>query len=165
MGFISSQIKLQGKWNPGAMVPGVRAFHSAAQEWRFNCGKSAAMQAVTNQVEKLDGFQLSENEAPLDTLVVQVLTLAKWMDQFTFSFEEDQEGSCLVKVRGNSTGLLPVVVPLAPYLNVLFSWFPFLDWGKVARSMGLVRKFIEKEEGSNVKVTLVTKSFSTSNRA
>ncbi|GAB5372273.1 hypothetical protein AAMO2058_001650900 [Amorphochlora amoebiformis] len=59
-----------------------------------------------------------------------------------------EQGGCLVRAHANSTGVLPVSVPLAPVLNVALFWIPFFDGGANKANIMEIEKIIMQQEKS-----------------
>lgn len=57
-----------------------------------------------------------------------------WLDVVTLSIViNPNKNTMTINGLGESTGLLPLVVPFAPILNIMLCWLPFDDWGNNKR--------------------------------
>ena len=53
-----------------------------------------------------------------------------WLDVVTLKIIINKSNDTIfINGIGESTGLFPLTVPLAPFLNIITCWFPFDDWG------------------------------------
>ena len=67
---------------------------------------------------------------------------AAWLDVVTVTMDIEQS---TIKARGigESTGVLPMTVPLAPILNIFLCWFPFDDWGNNKRYLTHIQRNLQ----------------------
>jgi hypothetical protein len=149
MGLVSAQARLQARLKPASWVPGVRWFHSESAEWRVQgTPVEALMDKVWSAAAELSsrGWSQHEQDKVGKRIVLNALTQGlKWLDQVELRFAEVEGGWTQVRVRGYSTGLLPMVVPLAPLLNVLLCLFPFLCFGKVGAELSELRDAVARK--------------------
>jgi hypothetical protein len=129
MGLVSLQAAVQAWLKPAMWVPGVRSFHSEQHEWRVEAPAGQVFEAVLAAAGELSSRGWSQYEADKAgrRVVLNYLTKgAKWLDQVELLFEVGPS-STVVRVHAFSTGMLPLLIPLAPLLNILLIFFPFLD--------------------------------------
>ena len=63
-------------------------------------------------------------------------------------FEEAGPSSCVVRVHAFSTGMLPLLIPLAPLLNILLIFFPFRKRASPPSSLrGGQQRLLERQCG------------------
>lgn len=142
--MIALQATLQSKVCPATWLPGVRNFHSEEAEWTFESSTTPddAMDSVWAAAEALPDFVGRSMDKNLRTIVVDTLTKKKWMDQIRIKVSPPGEDGtfCKARVVTSSTGFLPLIVPAAPFLNMVLFFVPFGDGGKCAQEMGVLRK-------------------------
>jgi len=56
-----------------------------------------------------------------------------WLDVVTLEGTCQDSSQVTIKGKGESTGFLPLMIPLSPILNCLLCWMPFQDWGNNQR--------------------------------
>jgi hypothetical protein len=130
MGLVSLQAAVQAWLKPAMWVPGVRSFHSEQHEWRVAAPAGQVLEAVLAAAGELSrrGWSQYEVDKAGRRVVLNYLTkVACWLDQVELRFEEAGPSSTVVRVHAYSTGMLPLLIPLAPLLNILLIFFPFLD--------------------------------------
>jgi hypothetical protein len=130
MGLVSLQAGVQAWLKPAMWIPGVRSFHSEQHEWRVAAPAGQVLEAVVEAAAGLTtrGWSQYEVDKAGRRVVLNYVTrVAKWLDQVELRFEEVGPSSTVVRVHAYSTGMLPLLIPLAPLLNILLIFFPFLD--------------------------------------
>eukprot|EP00512_Aurantiochytrium_limacinum_P000310 CAMPEP_0171486596 /NCGR_PEP_ID=MMETSP0958-20121227/1177_1 /TAXON_ID=87120 /ORGANISM="Aurantiochytrium limacinum, Strain ATCCMYA-1381" /LENGTH=158 /DNA_ID=CAMNT_0012019491 /DNA_START=245 /DNA_END=721 /DNA_ORIENTATION=- len=137
---------------PALLLPGVRNFHSEVHTWTVEASVEETIDALWKASDELDNYVPVERTA--NTVVIDYLTkAAKWLDQMTITVSS-KDGVTVCEVTDGSTGFLPLVIPLAPILNIFFCWFPFGDNGKCVSTMNDLRKkasqILSKEISSKV---------------
>mmetsp|Transcript_5654 Transcript_5654/g.7759 ORF Transcript_5654/g.7759 Transcript_5654/m.7759 type:complete len:170 (-) Transcript_5654:19-528(-) len=154
MVYISLQGNIQSKLRPGSWLPGIRNPHSEEVEWKFpeSTSKETAMNAVSEAATSLDNFLERSNDKESRTIVIDTFTKAKWMDQVVLKFKEDGSdgGELKAQVECCATGFFPLIVPLAPLLNIIFCFIPFGDGGNCARTMKILQKKVTEMSGTEI---------------
>jgi len=142
---------------PGARSPIGRLMREEVHEWTIE-GKSVdeVKNGLRKAAEELDGFKLYSEKA--DVMVINFLTKAKWLDQLVLRFEATSGNAVKVRVQNNSTGLLPLIIPLAPLLNVVFFFVPFKDHGKCGATINVFKKGLSKQLNEDVGSEVIQKS-------
>eukprot|EP00483_Globobulimina_turgida_P013134 UN13158 len=66
-----------------------------------------------------------------------------WLDIVTLDIVINKDKNTMkINGIGESTGLVPLIVPMAPILNIVFCWFPFHDMGNNKRYLTSIKKNI-----------------------
>mmetsp|Transcript_13512 Transcript_13512/g.34324 ORF Transcript_13512/g.34324 Transcript_13512/m.34324 type:complete len:168 (-) Transcript_13512:287-790(-) len=163
MGLVSVQAAVQGAIRPGTWLPGVRNFHSEVQEWTISVPVVEAMEKVWAAAEELRDAGYSPRKLDKENKVVVIdffTAKAKWLDQVVLRFSSLGSG-CKCVATNSSTGVFPLVIPLAPVLNVALCWFPFGDGGKCANTLDRLCRRLGVATGTEV--TSKTLRFSITN--
>jgi hypothetical protein len=152
-GWIQFQAGLQRMFQPGTWIPALKKLHSEEVEYTFDPTmtvesiKDAIV--VAAQRETKDCFPRLWNG---NSLQIDVFTPgAKWLDVITitlFGSSSSANKGYSAKVVCNSTGFLPMSIPLAPVLNLFLFWMPFGDNGQSARQHYALAKAINAVGGA-----------------
>ncbi|KAK7475042.1 hypothetical protein BaRGS_00033723 [Batillaria attramentaria] len=125
-----AQAPLQSCLRPAMWFPGINRLHSHTEVWRTDTStpqqniesiQRALMKVIENDKTRSD-FYINKVESYF--LQIFVFTRAEWLDVIEMHFEHDK-----IKIFAFSSGFLPLFLPGACLLNVVFFWVPFLDWG------------------------------------
>ena len=69
-----------------------------------------------------------------------------WLDVVTLNIVINKSDNIInIHGIGESTGLFPLIVPLAPVLNIVTCWFPFDDWGNNKRYLKTIQSNINSK--------------------
>lgn len=155
--YINAQRKIATVTKPALWVPGVRNFHSEKQHFTFSCSVDEAMRQTWAAAEALagKGFVAVSKDSDTRVVKIQFLTKAKWMDEITLSFHKVDAESTGCAVHNGSTGFLPLIVPLAPVINLALFWIPFADGGKCGQAMAMLRKQIDADNAGQIEYKVV----------
>jgi len=147
--MIPCQVAIQAKLQPAGWLPtNLKNMHRGEEEWSF---ESKDIEAVFSSYTKaLEGklsqdssfakcFKLKTANEETKTITLHYLTPgAKWLDIYTLEFSESENGvKC--KAVGMSTGIFPLILPLAPVLNVALFWLTFHDHGFCEKGLEWLR--------------------------
>lgn len=102
------------------------------------------------------------SDAEAFVVVISCLTARmKWLDLIELRVcDGPEEGKCEIKAECKSTGVCPMIVPMAPVMNLFLFWIPFGDGGKCAQSLLAVRKALRSELNDEVESKSVFVSYS-----
>ncbi len=130
--LVRAQAGVQAWLRPGLWLACARDFHHEVHEWASSSlGADELLDKVWTIAKDMElegsAFEQYAYDKAGKKIVLNYLTAkAKWLDQIELTFVPAGSG-CTVRVRAYSTGVLPLVVPLAPLLNAIFMFFPFQD--------------------------------------
>jgi hypothetical protein len=130
--LVRAQAGVQAWLRPGVWLPCARDWHHEVHEWASpSLGADELLDKVWSIAKdmELEGRALEQydyDKAGKRIVLNYFTAKAKWLDQLELTFVSAGSG-CTVRVRAYSTGVLPLLVPLAPLLNVIFMFFPFQD--------------------------------------
>ena len=69
-----------------------------------------------------------------------------WLDVVTLNMIiNKQNQSITINGIGESTGILPLTIPMAPILNMILCWAPFDDWGNNRRYLVDIQRNIQSK--------------------
>ena len=162
--IIQAQADIQAGLKPAGWIPNVRKFHGAdEQTWNLKLnnldekdGTNDKIMDIIQESTKKSGYLLqplkvSQTGFILDAYVIT--RLIGWLDVITLKICFNKGTELLnndkkeIKIIANSesTGFIPLIIPFAPILNILFCWVPFLDGRKNnTRYLKRIRKNIEQ---------------------
>ncbi|GFS02369.1 hypothetical protein ElyMa_006443700 [Elysia marginata] len=142
--FSKIQRPIQTFLRPAVWVPGLRNLHSHRETWTFKEDSShqGNLDSILNAINKVIAKDTSKfywhvqqpaaavgNETtPLQDsksfVRIFTFTRAEWLDITEITLSGNK-----AEVWAFSSGFLPLIIPLACFLNVPFFFFPFLDMG------------------------------------
>ncbi|RUS72014.1 hypothetical protein EGW08_020228 [Elysia chlorotica] len=141
--FSRIQRPIQTFLRPAVWIPGLRNLHSTRETWTFEGGSHQDnLHAIQNAINKVIAkdtskfyWQVQQPNVPLgnETTPLQdsksfvrifTFTRAEWLDITEITLAGNK-----AEVWAFSSGFLPLIIPLACFLNVPFFFFPFLDMG------------------------------------
>lgn len=161
--YIRCQAMLQNALQPANWLRFDYELHSEECEWTFHesITKSMAKDFIVDATKNLKDFSLRSVRD--DEIVLDYFTpTAKWMDQIRIELiSRGDKQPLLAVVVAKSTGIVPLMVPLAPLLSILFIWVPLKDHGKTGEEIYQFQKEIEAI--SKTTVTSRTTRYSLSN--
>ncbi|XP_076453429.1 uncharacterized protein LOC143288646 [Babylonia areolata] len=125
------QAPVQSCLRPAMWIPGLNRLHSHREIWTSTRGSTAdeILHSVERALLKVIETDRSHSDfiitkAESDFLQIHVLTRVEWLDVIEMRFQDNT-----VKISAFSSGFLPLCLPGACLLNVVFFWVPFLDMG------------------------------------
>ncbi|XP_068738636.1 uncharacterized protein [Montipora capricornis] len=125
------QSPIQGKLRPAVWLPKIKDLHSCHETWIIP--ETTPEVCLENLIAAVD--RLSENEKMHISKVkphkhfVQIFSFTQyeWLDVVEIEFQPGRESGTLGKAKSFSTGLLPLMIPFAFLLNMVFCFVPFYD--------------------------------------
>eukprot|EP00656_Telonema_subtile_P012759 TRINITY_DN16447_c0_g1_i1.p1 TRINITY_DN16447_c0_g1~~TRINITY_DN16447_c0_g1_i1.p1 ORF type:complete len:208 (+),score=42.04 TRINITY_DN16447_c0_g1_i1:186-809(+) len=137
---------------PAIWLPLIRWPHFTEKRWVFNVGPEEAMTLIRDALEHFSGHkehgefrdQVIAKSSPTAQNVMIFTPCARWLDMFEVRCKAGETGHSEVYIKSYSSGFLPMVVPLAPLLNVALFFIPFA--GIVNERIALVREHLQKDE-------------------
>eukprot|EP00127_Corallochytrium_limacisporum_P005447 Clim_evm16s205 gene=Clim_evmTU16s205 len=116
--------------------------------------RASATQFIADKVKGMEGkptghgfmIRLGKvDTASGDVEVHCISSKARWLDVCQIHVEPNEgQNGVLVVAKSGSTGIVPLAVPLAPLLNILLFWAPFLDHGMNKRHIKAIQANISK---------------------
>lgn len=132
--LVSAQAAVQSRLRPAIWSSYTAKMHSEehswmADGWTFEEIERAFVETVNELREDGLKFQVFSIDRKKMVIIINMLTHRfSWLDQFRFRFKKEPGSKRFsVKVFIYSTGILPLVVPLAPLFNVMFCLAPFFE--------------------------------------
>mmetsp|Transcript_8398 Transcript_8398/g.10614 ORF Transcript_8398/g.10614 Transcript_8398/m.10614 type:complete len:160 (-) Transcript_8398:648-1127(-) len=155
--MISSQAKIQGVLKPATWFPLSRNFHQEIQKWTASVEVERLFDSVVEAVGSVGGLSVDTVDKKGRFLKLHFLTPGgKWLDVYELNFSQTEETTEII-VKGSSSGILPMIIPCAPLLNVVLCLACFADGGKIAQTMKKLRKQVE-ESGISIDREIIQKS-------
>ena len=136
------QTMFQARLKPAQWVPFIRNLH----RYKMNLGtfESIDEAKIISAVKKsklIPQLPLKQESKNKYTLYAYFYTKIGWLDIVTLKINIDEsKNETSIYGIGESTGLLPLTIPFAPFFNILFCWFPFQDFGKNKKYLKTIQK-------------------------
>ncbi|KAJ7387228.1 hypothetical protein OS493_004202 [Desmophyllum pertusum] len=125
------QSPIQGVLRPAMWLPGIKNFHSRKETWIIpEATPDVCLEHLISAVAILSETEkMHINKVRPGRNFVQIFcyTEAEWLDVVEIEFQPGRERGTLAKARSFSTGLLPLMIPFAFLLNMIFFFVPFYD--------------------------------------
>lgn len=125
------QSPIQGVLRPAVWLPGVRNLHSCKETWIIpEATPEVCLEHLVSAISLLSETEkMHINKIHHERHVVQIFsyTEAEWLDIVEIEFQPGQERGTLAKAKSFSTGFLPLMIPFAFLLNMIFFFVPFSD--------------------------------------
>mmetsp|Transcript_2280 Transcript_2280/g.3241 ORF Transcript_2280/g.3241 Transcript_2280/m.3241 type:complete len:165 (+) Transcript_2280:234-728(+) len=130
--FVKIQAKIQRTLVPGIWVPLLRTPHYWKEEWLVKGMTDQCIQEIVDSVNKQQnnaiGFIYQSFLVTENRVKIACFTPSRWMDIVDIKLMKTEEKSItMAKVSSYSTGVLPLSIPGAAFVNPLLCWFPFYD--------------------------------------
>lgn len=137
--FSKLQRPIQTFLRPAVWIPGLRNLHSHSETWTFGSDTHQSnLDSILNAINKVIAKDTSKfywqvqqpsaavgNETDSKSFIrIYTFTRAEWLDITEITLSGNK-----AKVWAFSSGFLPLIIPLACFLNVPLFFFPFLDMG------------------------------------
>lgn len=155
--MIRFQASVQSKLEPAVWFAWSKSWHYEEEKWTATLSKAEMKEKIIHMVNSLDNFEVAnQNEESLK--VFWYSPGWNWLDITKFKFEE-VEDNVEVQVKSASSGICPLCIPGAPFINVILSFLPFVDAnGMLCRNLKTIRTGIEKKNSMNIKKESKVKS-------
>mmetsp|Transcript_41910 Transcript_41910/g.68995 ORF Transcript_41910/g.68995 Transcript_41910/m.68995 type:complete len:189 (-) Transcript_41910:223-789(-) len=146
--IISIQAKYQALLKPAQWIPIIRDFHRHEMQIgtyhvKEDNDESTLLADIKSMLESNDLLPQSVENAT-DAYIIQSFYFtptAAWLDTVTLTLRMDRKQHTMsVYGEGESTGFLPVSIPMAPLINIVCCWFPFLDVGNNERYLQAIQQ-------------------------
>lgn len=125
------QSPIQGALRPAMWIPGIRNLHCRNETWVIpEATPEVCLEHVISAVAILsEKEKMHINKVRPGRNFVQIFSYTEyeWLDIVEIEFQPGQERGTLAKARSFSTGLLPLMIPFAFLLNMIFFFAPFYD--------------------------------------
>lgn len=125
------QSPIQAAIRPAVWLPGIRNLHSKKETWIIPdatpevCLENlVSAVALLGEREKMHIHKVRPNR---NFVQIYSYTEFEWLDIVEIEFQPGQERGTLGKAHSFSTGVLPLMIPLAFLLNMVFFFVPFYD--------------------------------------
>lgn len=125
------QSPIQAAIRPAVWLPGIRSLHSKKETWIIPdatpevCLENlVSAVALLGEREKIHIHKVRPNR---NFVQIYSYTEFEWLDIVEIEFQPGQERGTLGKAHSFSTGVLPLMIPLAFLLNMVFFFVPFYD--------------------------------------
>lgn len=125
------QSPIQAAIRPAVWLPGIRKLHSKKETWIIPdatpevCLENlVSAVALLGEREKMHIHKVRPNR---NFVQIYSYTEFEWLDIVEIEFQPGQERGTLGKAHSFSTGVLPLMIPLAFLLNMVFFFVPFYD--------------------------------------
>ncbi|KAL4223255.1 hypothetical protein ACF0H5_016727 [Mactra antiquata] len=125
------QAPVQALIKPSMWLPCIHRLHSCKETWKTDCNLKEFREAVISTVYKIIASQESTefwdfHEVREDGTFFRIFTFtrAEWLDVIEIKYIEGHYEVC-----SYSSGVLPLIIPFACILNIVFFFVPFLDQG------------------------------------
>lgn len=151
--LVASQSTLQASLKPAQWIPKIRNLH----RYEMDIGNY-----------KISDFKNKENVIGEMTKIIEISKLIPkkvmetndgyimeafyytpknaWLDVVTLKIIIDRDTNTIkINGIGESTGFLPLIIPLAPIVNIILCWFPFDDWGNNKRYLKTIQSNIKSK--------------------
>ncbi|PAA55635.1 hypothetical protein BOX15_Mlig034422g1 [Macrostomum lignano] len=143
--FVLLQASIQAWLRPAIWCPLLNRVHSYREVWRT--GESEAAELVDSVVKTVNRFNRdkhlncdwligSANREAGQVTVLNLTARCRWLDIIVIDL---RRGSA----TATSTGLLPLLLPLAPLLNLLAFAFPFSDLVTNSKRLASLRQALD----------------------
>eukprot|EP00042_Codosiga_hollandica_P025181 m.110082 g.110082 ORF g.110082 m.110082 type:complete len:171 (+) comp51791_c0_seq2:53-565(+) len=142
-----TQAPLQAFLRPALWSPFGKRAHLDKQTWEVDQRPSEAFRTFLSAIEQCQAsFKLivsATNPASHTAQVLCFTNVAEWLDVIEIEFREAEHGS-IAEVIGFSSGVVPLLVPFAPILNVALFLIPFSDHQFNRKRLNLIRENMAK---------------------
>lgn len=125
------QSPIQGAIRPAVWIPGIRNLHSKKETWVIpDATPDVCLEnlisavAILGETEKMHINKVRPNR---NFVQIFCFTEAEWLDVVEIEFQPGQERGTIGKAYSFSTGVLPLMIPFAFLLNMVFFFVPFYD--------------------------------------
>lgn len=155
--LVQLQSTLQASLKPAQWIPYIRNLHRYEMEiGKYKMKYFTKSNDEKEIIENMTSIILKSNLIPTKTMesndgfIMEAnyyTPKSAWLDVITLKISINKSNNeIIINGIGESTGLIPLIVPLAPVLNIVTCWFPFDDWGNNKRYL----KSIQSNINSNI---------------
>lgn len=155
-----SQASMQASLSPASWIPCIKTMHAAYPEiWNLKVDNlenddlenDKILNIIGSLIAKV-GFLVQPLIITNDAFVYHAFAITKgfgWLDVITikiYLLEDNKiikDGMIKIVAKSESTGVVPLMIPFSPILNIFLCWVPFLDMGNNKRYLKKIKNIIQ----------------------
>lgn len=151
--LIGFQGDLQGNIKPAQWVPIIRNMHRFELELGIFELSQGNVVSVVQDAIKQSGLLLKNvinNKHGYEIVAHYYTPSAAWLDVVTLRVTmNERQNYVSIHGVGESTGVISLVVPFAPLMNIMLCYFPFDDWGNNKRYLTGIQRELKSLQNHN----------------